>query len=160
MKAWMVLLMTGAAWASEPPHGCFKSVAEAVAVTHAFNGDAAAGFRVETLRRDVLHGTSWATVRSCEHPERPAAVVAVQSLKQERAGQAVDVVSVPVVRAGSEVRLIRTESNARLEMRGVTQANGAVGDRIAVRVLRTSEDGAVQMVMAVVRSADVLEMEP
>lgn len=83
-----LMLVVNAAWASEPVHGCFRSPAEAVLMapgggsqTASFVADEGRDvvqgdtFRLESVRRDVLLGRSWAVVRSCEHPERPALVI-------------------------------------------------------------------------------------
>ena len=161
---WFAMLgVSGMAFASEPPRTCFRSVAEAVAQTHLLEGvrTDGLGFRVEDLQRDVLHGRDWAMVRSCEHPERPAVAVAVGRITPlPDAAPAHS--KAPLVLGGVEVRLVRLEANSRLEMRGVTQAAGALGDTVRVRVLRVGEDQSAEerMVLAVVRGADLLEMEP
>jgi hypothetical protein len=163
-------------WASEPPHGCFRSIAEAAQQTHSLdpanlgpNGPASGGFRLEELRRDRMLNKRWAIVRSCDHPERPAMTVAMglDDASQPVATQASEPLqapsyTAPVVRAGATVRLVGGNGNLHLEMTGVAQSNGALGQQIQVRLvsLTTNNEAAARILTGTVRSAGVLEWEP
>ncbi|ADW69383.1 hypothetical protein [Granulicella tundricola] len=167
MKSVLVGLLVcsaGSCFGSELPRGCFRSVAEAVSQTVGAPLVASGGYRLADVRRDALRNKSWAMVESCGHPEQPAIAVEVAGsvLKGESAaGVAVGPV---VMRAGATVRLVRLEANVRLEMPAVAQMNGALGERVRVRVVRSVGDfgGAgseEQVLVGVVRGSDVLEME-
>lgn len=185
-------------WASEPVRGCFATPAEAamgmarvasevdpLIAQDAMNGTRVGdGFRVEGVRRDVLLGRSWALVRSCGHPERPA--VAVEMLRmageearlgrgRSRAREVAEAGAEPVVRevrrteelaraeapvllAGSRVEVIRVEQNMRLRMEAVAERSAAVGERVRLRVVREAGEDA-EFVEGVVRGAGLVEME-
>jgi hypothetical protein len=185
----IALSCTLASGASEPAHGCFASIAAALAQDSAAGSpgaDGATGFRVESRHQDALLHRSWANVLRCDHPERPAMTVAVaemdeparlaKPLRLQReaepqvravsspvAGQIFSPVSgAPVMLAGSVVRLVRTEANLRFDTAGIAQSNGAMGERVRVRLTRTGDSAgeAPQFLSGTVRSADVVEMEP
>ena len=159
----MVVMGGSKAWGSEPARGCYRSVTEAVAGQGTQDGD---GYWVESLRLDVLLGRSWATVGRCGHPEWPAMVVASGNARVAvgtPSGSPSAAVSVALaVRAGAAVTVVRNEEAVRMEMAGVAQQSGGVGERIRVRVVRVSDEAGApeEFVEAVVKSADVLEMEP
>ena len=62
----------------------------------------------------------------------------------------------PVVAIGAVVRVVRADVNVRLEMAGVAQESGAIGDAVRVRV--GSADDA-RFVQAVVRGDGLVELE-
>jgi hypothetical protein len=168
-------------WAVELPRGCFRSVAEAVAQTHALEPagigierlSSGLGFRLEDVRRDALLNKSWAIVRNCEHPEYPAVVVVVPGSVKAEAGAAAGAAppaAALTVKAGVTVRLVRNEANVRMEMPAVTVSGGMLGERIQARVVRSTgntagfgsggfEGGNELIVVGIVRGPDVLEME-
>ena len=181
-----IMLGPGLAWASEPVHGCFRSPAEA-ALMGADGVSGTGGFRVEGVRRDVLLGRSWAVVRSCEHPERPAVVVEMLRLagngalaemsglpgrgrlraREAAAGsqavwptekQAAARAETPVLVAGATVQVVRMEQNVRLTMAAVAQRSAAMGERVRLRVVREAGESE-QFVEGVVRGAGLVEME-
>jgi hypothetical protein len=71
--------------------------------------------------------------------------------------------------AGSRVRLVQTSDKVQMEMSGVAQESGAVGDRVRVRLLPLSSDGALgeqtswasseRFATGVVRSRNLVEVE-
>ena len=163
------LMSSGCAWGLEAPRGCFRSVAEAAAVTHTLEpenvGPTNTGFRLEDLRRDRMLNKRWAMVRSCDHPERPLVAVELGTA-EESAGTTRQTVAAayaaPVVRAGARVRVRGADGSLWFETTGVAQSNAAVGQAVGVRLDNAmSGDGSVVRVLtAIVRSADVLEWEP
>jgi hypothetical protein len=171
------LLGAGVGWASEPPRGCFRSVAEAALQTRALDPGTirpeTLGFRLEDRRPDALRATSWAVVRSCDHPERPAVMVQVPDAAGGRMGRlepasqgistshAAALVELAVT-AGSLVRVVRVEANLRFDTVGVAQVGGAIGDRIRVRLMRTADSAGEpeQFLTATIRGANLLELEP
>jgi hypothetical protein len=125
------------------------------------------GFRLESTRRDVFSGTVWASVRSCQHPERPALLVLASAAGAgERAGlQDAAPSSSLIMLAGTSVRVFESSENVRLEMPGVVQASGRLGDRVRVRLVPVtaggSGDGSAteQFATGIVRSRNVIELE-
>ena len=140
---------------SEAP--CYRSVSEAAVQKGVLEGN---GFRLESIRRDAVQGTSWATLRSCRFPERPALTVPLRGVPGTGLPEATRVIAAankPVLFAGRRVRMIRQEAEVRLEVDGVAQANGALGDRVKVRLLTSGEE---RFADGIVLSADLLEMQP
>lgn len=137
---------------------CFRTANEAAAQ---LGRPGTEGFRLDTLRRDVFSGLTWATVSSCEHPERPKITVsshdgvqvAVQAVTQQQENRKF------LVRAGMKVRLVRVEETMRLELEGVAQANGVLGDRVRVKILSPYGVGEEKFVTGLIRSSALLEME-
>jgi hypothetical protein len=155
-------------------------VAEAALQTRALDPETVRpetlGFRLEDRRRDALRQTSWAIVRSCDHPERPAVMVETpgaeevqmarleaalptsQGLPASHGGPGAE----RVVSAGSLVRLVRVEANLRFDTVAVAEAGGSIGDRIRVRLVRTADRAGEpeQFLIATIRGANLLELEP
>ncbi len=154
----LVTVLGGAkAWGSEPV--CFRSPGEAAAQ----NGvRGVTGYRLESERRDVLAGTVWAVVRSCEHPERPAALVlaGVSMRARGAAGGANDRGRSLALLAGAKVRVVLSDDVSRIEMNGLAQGSGAVGERVLVRLMPpNAEPGArEQFATGVVRGAGLVEV--
>jgi hypothetical protein len=136
---------------------CFRTPAQAAVQVGEQQGG---GYRLEFVRQDAFGSRNWATVRSCAHPEWPAVVVrsaasvTAPAVNVSAAAQ----VAPPIVVGGSRVRVVLADAMARVEMSGVAQASGRVGDRIAVRILAPGGDNEGRLAFALVRSADVLEI--
>ena len=138
--------------------GCFHSVKEAALQAGVRDGE---GFRLEGIRLDRVGGGRWARVVSCVHPERPGMAVRVAD---ERPGVQVAGVAAgrlfgvgrTLVEIGSVVQVVQVEANVRLEVAGVAQESGAMGDAIRVRV---GAAGLEHFVAAVVRGEGLVEME-
>ena len=161
----MVVMMLG--WsACRAEVGCYRTPAQAAAEVGEMEGG---GYRLEFIRTDAFGGRSWARVRSCVHPEWPAVVVGLEGWSVARAhlnrdkaavemGNPGSLVGPPVVRAGVRVRVFDQEEWVRIEMVGVVQADGRVGDRVMVRIPGPGGVGEGRLTEAVVRSADLLEV--
>ncbi len=137
---------------------CFRSAAEAVAQRGVRDG---VGFRLEGVRVDRLGGGAWARVVSCEHPERPGVSVRVE---QGVEGKTVaDKVAVRVSQAervmvaGTRVRVVRTEAMARVEVSGIVQDGGAVGDRVRVRI-EARDGGEARFLEGLVMGVELVEV--
>jgi hypothetical protein len=71
--------------------------------------------------------------------------------------------------AGTKVRMVQTSDNIRVEMGGVAQSSGAIGDVVRVRLMIVSLDGGSgdqaswapteRFATGVVRSRDLVEVE-
>ena len=97
------------------------------------------GFRVTSMRWDPLLRRRWALVVSCEHPEWPAVELPVPALESaardgERDQAKYFLPRLPVVRAGELVHLWSQEDNLRIDIGAVAEQNGAVGERVRVRL--------------------------
>lgn len=152
---WLVVMTAafGSSWASEP--GCYRTAEEAAAQAGVRGVD---GFRLEGRRRDVFSGAVWATVRSCAHPERPGVlVIAGGEIGGAGVATRIDAASI-VLRTGAKVTLIEHDELVRIEMQGVAQGNGILGDRVRVRLMALSSDRGERFVEGIVRGADVVEM--
>jgi hypothetical protein len=159
----MVLLLLGCS-ACRAEVSCFKTAAQAAAGVGEQEGG---GYRLEFVRTDAYSGRSWARVRSCVHPEWPAVVIGVGTLsgvvaflnRDPASTEKGPPVLLPVVRAGATVRVVELDERVRIEMVGVAQGAGRVGDRVRVRILGPGGVGEGRLSDAVVRSADLLEVE-
>ena len=153
---------------------CAETPAAAVA---AFESGAklagAEGYRVTSLRRDAVLGMNWAAVERCGHPGWPA--VAVPS-KMAPVPTAAEVAAVraggrvlgggiverraPLVRVGETVRLWQQDRNVRLQLAAVSEENGAVGDRVRLRMGdRLAGGDGPRTVYGMVRGVRDVEME-
>lgn len=164
----LVAAVSASAWASEP--GCYRTedaAAEQVGVR------GVEGFRLEGVHRDVFSGASWATVKSCQHPERPGVLVLLNAGARgagshEPASEAAAARPM-VVLAGSRVRLVISDAVSRMEVSAVAQTSAALGDRVRVRLVAVSGGGgsdAVQswgtnerFAVGVVKSTNLVEVE-
>ena len=125
------------------------------------------GYRVASVHWDPVMRENWAMVVSCAHPERPGVSIrvdeahpashAVTALAQRDRAQAV-----PVVRAGEVVQLWRQEPLLRIEVAGIAEQSGAIGERIHVRVLHRNDGDAANEaeLTGVVRGRAEVEMQP
>ncbi len=156
-RLWLVLVLGGVcagARASEP--GCYRTAEAAAAQTGIRGVD---GFRLEGRQRDVFSGAVWATVKSCAHPERPGVLVmAAGEIGRVGRGAASPVEAPMVLVAGARVTLVETDDNVRIQMPGVAQGSGVVGDRVRVRLLALTAEGGERFVDGIVRGRDVVEM--
>jgi hypothetical protein len=143
----------GGAWASEP--GCYRTV-EAAATQSGARG--VAGFRLDSRQRDVFSGAVWVTVKSCAHPEQPGVLVMVGTDATRVAALPRHEAPALVVLSGAKVTLIERDEVVRIEMQGVTQSSGSVGDHVKVRLLALGNDGTERFVDGIVRGSDVVEV--
>ena len=148
----LLALAYGAARASEPV--CYRT-AEAAAMQIGVRG--VDGFRLEGRERDVFSGVIWATVKSCTHPERPGVLMMATGAPGRAGVKATSEPAAMVLKAGTKVTLIETDGLVRIEMPGVAQGSGSVGDRIQIRLLTLSGEGSERFVHAIVRGGDVVE---
>jgi hypothetical protein len=141
---------------------CFRTAKQAALQVGEQDGG---GYRLELVRWDPLRGRGWASVRSCAHPEWPAVMVpadAVDShLSDDKAVAKVGHME-PVgrmdVTGGSLVRVVMADAMVRMEMSGVAQSGGRLGDRIQVRILGPADGGQERVLDAVIRSAQFVEV--
>lgn len=158
-------------WASEP--ACYLT-AEAAAAQVGVRS--VTGYRVEGRRRDVFSGVLWSTIMNCEHPERPRTLVltspeieparvtspnAVSSLLAAAPGIALAAPrdSAPLILlAGTRVRFVQADQVSRIELNGLAQGSGALGDHVRVRILRAMDEGSERFVEGTIRSSTLVEV--
>lgn len=95
---------------------------------------------------DAVLLRSWSVVVSCEHGERPAVFTS----------GGVAGTTMPTVRAGDKVRLWYRDGSVQMEMTGVAEESGVVGEVVKVRVM--GRDLVVLERKGVVRGSGELEM--
>ena len=124
------------------------------------------GYRVERIKSDPVLKQTWALVSRCDHPEWPTvalplrdSILPLQLREQERAK---DIQESVVVHAGEIVRLWRQETSLRIEVAGISEGNGGLGDLIKVRLLRrnTDDHSIDEQFSGIVRGPSDVEMKP
>ena len=104
------------------------------------------GYKVVRIQSDSLLGQRWAIIANCSHPEWPEFALPANrktSIDQTRAtfpDSNDDGEAVFIIRAGDIVRLWRQENLLRIEIPGVSEQNGRLGNTIRVRLLYRSPD--------------------
>lgn len=164
MRVILLIAMAAGLGTARAEVGCFRTVAQAAVQVGEQEGG---GYRLEFVRRDAVGGRNWATVRSCVHPEWPPVVVptavahgpAQAHLNDDKTVVAMGrpIVTPMAVMGGQRVTVVVLDAKVRMELAGVAQGSGRVGDQVWVRILTADGEGEGRMAQAVVRSADVLE---
>ena len=96
------------------------------------------GFRAVGMHFDPLLHKLWFRVVDCKFPERPAVLVPV-SLQTDMVQTVNPVlpqeakVRTLAVRAGQTVDLLYQQGPAKIHVRGISEANGYIGDHIVLR---------------------------
>jgi hypothetical protein len=126
------------------------------------------GYRVTSIQSDVVLGQRWALIASCDHPEWPALALqmygsnplpsTLQIKQRPRDG----ISATAMVHAGDPVRLWKQEDLLRIEIAGISEESGILGNRIRVRLLhRNTDDQAMQeQFSGIIRGPSDVEMQP
>jgi hypothetical protein len=111
------------------------------------------GYRVASVRRDALRGRTWAMVASCTAPAAPL-------MAFELPDSITDAINPVRVHMGEAVKVIRRGDGSQLELAGVAQQSGEVGQSIRVQIPRFSEDSseAAPVIECRVLAAGVVEV--
>jgi hypothetical protein len=127
------------------------------------------GYRVMSIQSDPVLGHKWAWVASCDHPEWPASALQIVGprseppppLQSQQASRS-NARAVPMVHAGDRVLLWKQEDLLRIEIAGVSEESGELGNTIRVRLLyRNAGDQAIQeQFSGVIRGPSNVEMQP
>jgi hypothetical protein len=159
MRMMIFLAMALSAGFARGEVSCFRTPAQAAVGVGEQEGG---GYRLEFVRRDALGGRTWARVRNCAHPEWPGVLVrsAVRLAAEPHLNDDKAVIEMvhPEMVAGKRVRVVSGDAMVRLQMTGVAQASGRVGELIQVRILAPGGDGEGRMEVAVIRSPELLEL--
>jgi hypothetical protein len=126
------------------------------------------GYRVTSIQSDVVLGQRWALIASCDHPEWPTLALQVYESKplpstlQIRQRPQDLISATPVVHAGDPVRLWKQEDLLRIEIAGISEESGSLGNKIRVRLLhRNTDDQAMQeQFSGIIRGPSDVEMQP
>lgn len=125
------------------------------------------GYRVAGVRWDPVMRQSWASIASCAHPEWPEFSLRMDEVKEALHESVSPVplepaVAVPIVHAGDVVQLWWQESLLRVEVAGIAEESGGLGETIRVRLLRRSTEGQFheEELTGVVRGRADVEMQP
>jgi len=100
------------------------------------------GFRAVGMHWDPLLHKLWFRVLDCKFPERPAVLVPV-SLQTDMVQSATPLVPqeakvrMLAVRAGQTVDLLYQQGPTKIHVRGISEANGYIGDHIVLRPVAT-----------------------
>ncbi len=122
------------------------------------------GYRVLRMANDQLLGRSWAVVVHCDHPDWSTLaypVSPVSSLEPPKPHPAS--ASNPIaVHAGDPVRLWRREALLQIEVAGIAEQNGSLGETVRVRLSqRNNEDPfAPKEFAGVVKGPSDVEIKP
>ena len=124
------------------------------------------GYRVERIQSDPVLKQTWVMVSRCDHPEWPTVALPLRDsilpLRLREQERAKDIPRSVVIRAGEIVRLWRQETSLRIEVAGISEGNGGLGDLIKVRLLRrnTDDHSIDEQFSGIVRGPSDVEMKP
>jgi flagellar basal body P-ring formation chaperone FlgA len=124
------------------------------------------GYRVERIQSDPVLRQTWAMVLRCDHPEWPAVAVPLRDsslpLRVRVQEGAKNIPQSVVIRAGEIVRVWRQETSLRIEVAGISEGNGGLGDLIKVRLMRrnTDDQSIDEQFSGIVRGPSDVEMKP
>jgi hypothetical protein len=125
------------------------------------------GYRIVMTQWDPVLVKRWATVASCDHPERPTLAVLLRETdlhgESLQTGYAMaQGIAVPVVvHVGDVVRLWHQEAFLRIETAGVSEESGGIGKTIHLRLLSRNIDdqSTAEQLLGVVRGPSDVEMQ-
>lgn len=124
------------------------------------------GYRVERIQSDPVLKQTWAMVSRCDHPEWPTVALPLGSsilpLRLREQERAKDIQRSVIVHAGEIIRLWRQETSLRIEVAGISEGNGGLGDLIKIRLLRrnTDDHSIDEQFSGIVRGPSDVEMKP
>jgi hypothetical protein len=139
-----LLPVTSAASASPTNASCAPSATQRIELdsTHRERTLQQEGYRITSVRWDPLLRQQWATMASCDHPERPS-IALLMSSPHSTAGE-ISPTPFPIVHAGDLVRLWKQENHMRIEASGIAVESGAMARRVRVRLLGSGLEGQLQ----------------
>jgi hypothetical protein len=163
------LTLSGICLANTALAACYTTPLMAIAaasVTSSSSISEKRGYRVERIQSDPVLKQTWAMVSRCDHPEWPAVALPMRDsilpLRLREQERAKDIPRSVVIRAGEIVRLWRQETSLRIEVAGISEGNGGLGDLIKVRLLRknTDDQSIDEQFSGIVRGPSDVEMKP
>lgn len=124
------------------------------------------GYRVERIQSDPVLRQTWAMVIRCAHPEWPAVAVLLRDsilpLRVRVQESSKNIPQPVVIHVGEIVRVWRQETSLRIEVAGISEGNGGLGDLIRVRLMRrnTDDQSIEEQFSGIVRGPSDVEMRP
>ncbi len=166
-----LLALPGISMASSTQATCYSSPDQAVEALTTESSLSSTikngGYRVTRVESDQILGKRWAIVVRCGHPEWPEVALQTSGARSMIAAPMKSSLGKsaspsPVVRAGEIVRLWKQESSLRIEVAGVSEESGALGQTIRVRLLRrnTEDQSIPEQFFGVIRGPSDVEMQP
>jgi hypothetical protein len=163
------LLLHGICLANTALAVCYRTPTDAIATdltspSHSILEDG--GYRVAKIQSDPVLRQTWAMIIHCGHPGWPAvalplgnSILPIRLREQESAKR---ISASVVIRAGDIVRLWRQDSSLRIEVTGISEGSGGLGDLVKVRLLRrnTDDQSIAEQFSGIVRGPSDVEMKP
>lgn len=152
--------------------GVVASAASTVSSEKLANAQLGAAARSsDTLRIwDRTSGKMWGVITDCRHPERPSRMLPLDAIRisQGEATPSHEIQSncsnssAIVVNAGDEIDLWSSDGNSHVQLRGISEQAGSLGQRIRVRCLLRQSSGAsmTQILFGIVRGPSSVEIQP
>ena len=145
-------------WAS-----CFATPKAAVDADVSTEKTGVGGYKVVRMQKDGLSGKNWAFVADCSHPDWPAVALPIASLPSMKVLQLVSsgLTSPIMIHAGDPVRLFRHELLLQIEVAGISEESGSLGDTVRVRLAQISrDDGSIpEEFTGIVQGPSTVEMK-
>jgi len=116
------------------------------------------GYRVEAVKRDLVGRGSWAVVRSCAHPEWPAYMLPAPVDVKAQPPVAKLASAELAVRAGERVFVRSNSTASRMQMAGIANRSGVIGDVIPVSMAVFGTEGSEHRVQAVIKGKGEVEL--
>lgn len=89
-------------------------------------------YKLAYIRRDAILHETWGIYRSCSYPTQPARILRLTATDEEQLRLLA--IPIPVIHAGEKVRLQNSEENLRMQLVGVAEQTGSIGERIRVHL--------------------------
>ncbi|NYF89771.1 hypothetical protein RBB79_09440 [Tunturiibacter empetritectus] len=165
----LFFLLHGISVANTVPAICYETPSVAIAAgttSFSFPILESGGYRIARTQSDLILGQTWAMVIHCDHPDWPALAFPLQNLilsAQFRGHEnAKNTLGSVVIHAGDVVRVCRQDLFSRLEVTGISEENGRLGEVIKVRLLRenTDDQSVSEQYSGIVRGPSNVEMKP
>jgi hypothetical protein len=117
------------------------------------------GYRLILVRWDPVLQKQWATLRDCEHPERPAlTVTSNRTIPSLPAASTRPAEGRMLVHAGDLVRLWKEEEESRIEIMAISEDNGRAGSVVRLHSKSTRLGTERQKILGVVRGISEVEI--
>jgi Chaperone for flagella basal body P-ring formation len=125
-------------------------------------------YRVSSIQSDPVIGKRWAMLISCEHSEWPVIALPIDNTgtfhwpQCPRRVSSPDAPPKPTVHIGETIRAWKHENLLRIEVAGVAEEDGGLGQKIRVRILRPAYSNASppEHLVGTVRGPGNVEIQP
>ncbi len=136
--------------------------------TSLFRVEGLNGYRVSRIQSDPVLGRRWAMLISCDHSEWPVIALPIDNAgifnwpQCSQAAFSPDARPKPMVHIGEAIRAWKQENLLRIEIAGVAEESGVLGQKIRVRILRQAlgEASPPEHLSGTVRGPANVEIQP